>query len=357
MSEAGLAKHSLAHEHIFTVIRTLIAEGRLTIPAGGLRVLDVGCGDGRLMAALLDLAERHLPGVVLDVHGFDIGEHGFSDEQQMREALQFLATSHPAIRWTPRVRIISQDEAWGYPPNHFDLVVSNQVIEHVFDLPHFLRNLRAVLRTDGVSIHFFPLRHCVLEAHCKVPFAHWIRDHEYRVAWLAIMSRIGIGRYLYDRRVLGHATPHAHAEQTSHFIGRWTRYRSFAELATEAGRLDLSISYNFTKDFVFAKLRSLLRRPLPDRYRRRIAMGIEWLGFMIGRYISSSTLIIRSVEYDIGARIAAEKADRLGTPPKPADARRSLPEMDSPIPGSPEPPKAGAGDRPALAQPERNRPS
>lgn len=344
MPEAGLAKHSLAHQHIFTVIRTLIAEGRLTSQAGILRVLDVGCGDGRLMAALVDLAERHLPGVALDVHGFDIGEHGFSDDQQMREALQFLTRSHPTIPWTPRLRIVSQDEAWGYPPNHFDLVVSNQVMEHVRDLPHFLRNLRVVLRTDGVSIHFFPLKHCLVEAHCKVPFAHWIRDHEYRVAWLAMMSHIGIGRYRYDRRVLGHATPRVHAEQTSRFIGRWTRYRSFAELAAEAGRLDLAISYSFTKDFVFAKLRSLLRRQSPDRYRRRIAMGIEWLGFMIGRYISSSTLIIHSVEYDIAARIASEKADRLPAPPKPANSPPSLPEMDRPIFASPKQPKVGAAD-------------
>ena len=106
MPDAGLAKHSLAHQHVFTVIRTLIAEGRLTGQGGILRVLDVGCGDGRMMAALVELAERHLPGVVLDVHGFDIGEHGFSDDQQMREALQFLTMAHPTIPWTARLRIV-----------------------------------------------------------------------------------------------------------------------------------------------------------------------------------------------------------------------------------------------------------
>src|SRR3546814_19986982 len=70
-------------------------------------------------------------------------------------------------------------------------------------------------------------------------------------------------------------------------------------------------SYNFTKDFFFTKLRRSLRRPASRPYRRRTAFGLEWLGFMSGRYLSSSTLVIQPLDYDIGARIAAETAEKI----------------------------------------------
>src|SRR3546814_2494604 len=66
----------------------------------------------------------------------------------------------------------------------------------------------------------------------------------------------------------------------------------------------MATSYNFTKDFFFTKLRMILRRPASRPYRRRTAFGLEWLGFMSGRYLSSSTLVIQPLDYDIGARIA-----------------------------------------------------
>src|SRR3546814_19748321 len=67
-------------------------------------------------------------------------------------------------------------------------------------------------------------------------------------------------------------------------------------------------SYNFTKDFFFTKLRRSLRRPASRPYRRRTAFGLEWLGFMSGRYLSSSTLVIQPLDYDLGARITPDNA-------------------------------------------------
>src|SRR3546814_5989469 len=81
------------------------------------------------------------------------------------------------------------------PPGWFDISVSNQVIEHVEELTPFLRNLREALAPNGISVHLFPLSHCMQEAHVRVPFSHWIRDFHYRVAWIKLMSRLGIGKY------------------------------------------------------------------------------------------------------------------------------------------------------------------
>ncbi|TPG42889.1 class I SAM-dependent methyltransferase [Sphingomonas koreensis] len=320
MTPAGLDMHapvagdaarpSATHQHIFTLIRTLIAEGRVTPRGDTLRILDIGCGDGRMIHSLQTLADRHLASSRLEIHGFDIGEHGFSDDSQMGRTLAYLSERHPAIDWSKRIHMISEGDDWGYPAGSFDIAVSNQVIEHVEDLDHFLDNLRFAVTPGGPSIHVFPLGQCMQEAHCHVPFSHWIRDFNYRVAWIAMMSRLGIGRYRLDRTLLGHGSVSRHAVETAKFIECWTTYRSFREIADAASRRGMATSYQFTKDLFSTKLRQLAKRPAAARYRRLMPFGLEWLGFVVGRSLSSSTLTITPLQYDIGARIAAEKARR-----------------------------------------------
>src|SRR3546814_20360875 len=82
------------------------------------------------------------------------------------------------------------------------------------------------------------------------------------------MSRLGIGKYRHDRRILGHADVQSHATQSAKFIECWTSYRSFREITAESSRLHMATSYNFTKDFFFPKLRMILRRPASRPYRR-----------------------------------------------------------------------------------------
>lgn len=300
----------VTHQHIFTVMRTLIREGRVPRPTNALRILDIGCGDGRMIASLQSLADKYMPAIKVEIYGFDIGEHGFKDSGQMCGTLAYLRERHPATDWSNRIRIISDGEPWGYAEGSFDIALSNQVLEHVEDLLHFLKNLRHVLTPGGRSIHVFPLAHCMQEAHCHVPFSHWIRDFDYRVAWIALLSRMGIGRYWLDRTLLGHETVSRHAIETAKFIECWTSYRSFTQIALAASALGMATSYAFTKDLFFAKLRQVTRRPPARRYGRWTPFGLEWFGYLVGRSLSSSTLIISPLQYDIGARIAAEKIHR-----------------------------------------------
>lgn len=298
---------SVTHQHILTVLRTLLADGTVSPRNGVLRILEIGCGDGRLIDYLQGALAVACPGLAVELHGFDIGEQGYKDSEQIGAAARLLARHHPGIDWAKRIRILSDQEEWGYPAGAFDIAVSNQVLEHVEDLPAFLANLRQALRPGGVSVHLFPLRSCVIEAHCGTPFAHWIRDFDRRVAWIGWTSRLGIGRYRHDRTVLGHASPAMHAVETAKYIQCWTSYRRFRDIADECYRLGMAVSGGFTKDFFLAKLRAMARRPQPARYRRW-PPGLAWLSFVAGRYLSSSTLLIRPLDYDIGRRIAAEKA-------------------------------------------------
>lgn len=299
---------AVTHQHIFSVVCTLLAEGRLCIEGDTLRILDIGCGDGRLIAALHFMLTRRFPHLNVEIHGFDVAEHGFRDSSQLAEALSYLTGYAPSVEWEKRIKLISDDERWGYPPAYFHLAVSNQVLEHVQDIDHFMANLRDVLAPGGQSVHVFPLSHCMQEAHCGVPFSHWIKDFNYRVAWIKLVSRFGIGRYLKDRRVLGHTGLAHHSLETAKFIECWTFYRSFSEISKRASEKSLATSYHFTKNIISAKLRHIAKREAAARYRRWIFLGLEWLAYIFVRSITSATIVIEPVAYDIGKRIAAEKS-------------------------------------------------
>lgn len=298
------------HQHVFSVLNSCVAEERHLVGQRRLRILDIGCGDGRMIHALHSLAGAHLRGTTLEVHGFDIGEYGFKNNEQRSGIVDFLSSHHPDVEWSKRIRVFAGDEDWDYPSGYFDIAVSNQVIEHVDDLPSFFSNLNRVLKSNGFSIHLFPSAHCVQEAHVRVPLAHWIKDFHYRVGWIALMSRLGVGKYRHDRRILGHEDVNDHAVKSATYIECWTNYRTFKEIAGEASRHRMATSYHFTKDFFFTKLRTVLGLPQKLRYRRWTAAGLEWLTFMLGRHLSSITLVIRPLNYDIGKRIAAEKAEK-----------------------------------------------
>ncbi|ALR19822.1 class I SAM-dependent methyltransferase [Sphingobium baderi] len=299
---------SVTHQHLLTAIGTLLADGRVRPSQGRLRILDIGCGDGQLIDFLHDRLTRTFPDLAIELHGFDIGEQGYNDGGQFHTATQMLAARHPGIAWADRISMISDAEAWRYPSGYFDIALSNQVLEHVADLAAFLAELHRCLAPAGMSLHLFPLAQSIVEAHCQTPFAHWIRDFDRRVNWIALLSRMGVGAYRRHRKVLGHDTPRQHAVETAKYIQCWTHYRTFNAIADQCSRTSLAASSGLTNGLFIAKLRGMLKlRPL-GRYRRSRLPGVDWLGFMIGRYLSSSTLVIAPVSYDIGRRIAAEKA-------------------------------------------------
>lgn len=299
---------SVTHQHLLTAMVTLLENGTIRPREGKLRVLDIGCGDGQLVAFLHDRLREALPGVKVELHGFDIGEQGYNDGGQFDMAAQMLAGRDPSVPWRERLTQISDAEGWPYADGFFDVALSNQVIEHVMDLPGFLTELRRCLSPMGASIHLFPMAHSIVEAHCQTPFAHWIRDFDRRVDWIDMLSRLGVGAYRRHRGVLGHGSPRQHAVETAKYIQCWTRYRSFTTIAEQSGAAGMAVSTGFTKGFFVAKLRSVLKLPPLRRYRRARVPGVDWLGFLIGRYLSSATLVLMPTSYDIGRRIAAEKA-------------------------------------------------
>jgi 2-polyprenyl-3-methyl-5-hydroxy-6-metoxy-1,4-benzoquinol methylase len=93
----------------------------------GLRVLDVGCGEGRFTAALAAAGT--------EVVGLDVAE----------EPLRRARERHPELD----LRLVAETGPWPAPDASFDVVWAGEVIEHVADTAAWLSEVRRVLRSGG----------------------------------------------------------------------------------------------------------------------------------------------------------------------------------------------------------------
>lgn len=128
------------------------------------RILDLGCGAGDMVRIL---RQRGYLAVGSDL---EVPESGNAD--------LFLALD-PSTG-----RIATGDGS-------FDVVISNQVLEHVMDLPAVFQEIRRILRPGGVSMHAFPSRWSLVEQHVNIPLGGVFRSHAYlRLwAWLGVRNQ------------------------------------------------------------------------------------------------------------------------------------------------------------------------
>jgi ubiquinone/menaquinone biosynthesis C-methylase UbiE len=127
-----------------------------------MRILDFGCGDGAIVDALV--------ATEMDAYGCD-----FPDDLGDGERLETIGVPY---------RLPFRDDS-------FDAVVSWQVFEHVQNYDEALREIRRVLRKEGISLHIFPPRHIPIEPHTYVPLATVIRARSWLLFWAMLGIRNG----------------------------------------------------------------------------------------------------------------------------------------------------------------------
>lgn len=94
------------------------------------RVLDVGCGDGKDTLRYQKAVGTRM------IYGMD-GQQG-----------RVVAARKRGIE----TEVADIEKKWPYPNASFDVVLSNQVIEHIHDVDHFISESFRVLRRGGTSI-------------------------------------------------------------------------------------------------------------------------------------------------------------------------------------------------------------
>lgn len=242
--------HSMTHEHFLSVANAFLKK---TQTKGGVRILDVGCGSGDLILYLQqNLAELH-PTRHVEIYGFEVGHHGGKKNDYIDAITSHLDKVVHATPWAERIALISDHDPWPYPAEYFDLIISNQVLEHVRDHELFFDEIHRTLKKGGISAHLFPLRHCVFEAHIAVPFAHWFTDHDALKKYIGFFSRTG----LMHKRGGGHDAEEVGSIYAD-YLSFYTNYLNAGECLKLGKKYGLRASFRYTGAFYGRKLRSIM---------------------------------------------------------------------------------------------------
>ena len=93
------------------------------------RVMDFGCGSGAILTQLNNLNKSESYGVDVSSRAIDCAKKNF-----------------PGYNW---LRVMDGDRL-PFDDRFFDVIISSEVIEHVFDVDHYLGELHRVLKVGGV---------------------------------------------------------------------------------------------------------------------------------------------------------------------------------------------------------------
>jgi len=93
------------------------------------RVLDYGCGTGAILTGLKDINKN-------GSYGVDVSE----------SAIEFAKSKFADYKW----KRVSIGDVLPFSDASFDVVLSSEVIEHVFDVDAYLKELHRVLKPNGI---------------------------------------------------------------------------------------------------------------------------------------------------------------------------------------------------------------
>lgn len=170
----------------------------------GSRILDFGCGEGEFVYRLRDKG--------FDAYGFEIHNRVKLRCPEDARLFQF----SPADNADTSVMTAS-NFAIPFPSGHFDFVFSSQVFEHLIDIDPVLAEIARVMKPGGVSLHVYPRREAILEAHMFVPWGGVITKWWWYYLWalLGVSNQHQVGKsarvladenYRYARSGVCHRT-------------------------------------------------------------------------------------------------------------------------------------------------------
>ncbi len=251
--DAARDAKSVTHKHLLSIINTRAIAPSKDTP---IRILDVGCGNCELISYLETYVPLFKKNLDIEVYGFDVTDSKVQFNDYFDKAFQTLTHRHSHIDWETRLKIIRSTDAWPFDDEFFDIVVSNQVVEHVHDHGHFFSQNWRVLKENGFSVHLFPVKNYILEGHLSLPFVHRLKQWRLLYRYIRLLSALRIGKW---KRLKNRCSLDDYAESYADFLTHSCHYLSIGELLDYGKNCGFRTGFSYTGNFYYEKVKELFR--------------------------------------------------------------------------------------------------
>jgi SAM-dependent methyltransferase len=153
---------------------------RLNKSPDQVRVLDYGCGRGETVAYLRRCG--------YDCYGVEI------EPTYVKSAQAFLGSVSARF---PVVSLVD-DTRTLFPDDFFDVVLTDQVLEHVSVVEPVIAELKRIMGAGSVALHIFPSSWCLVEPHMFLPVVHWLPKGAARRILIRAMLAMGMGAPYFE---------------------------------------------------------------------------------------------------------------------------------------------------------------
>jgi len=147
-------------------------------------ILDFGCGSGKMLSHLSDICQMpEFEYRKIYFYGVDI----FVDKEDLNNAR---IKAKNAI-----IKSIKPYENFDFKIK-FDIVISNQVFEHINNLEIIYSHLNFLMNKKSFIIAGFPTKEIIIEPHLKIPFIHLLKKNTKNLYFILLFfSILKVGQF------------------------------------------------------------------------------------------------------------------------------------------------------------------
>ncbi len=285
---------SITHLHLYAIINTIIKHHFTPQNINKIRILDVGCGNGILLSTLVKELPLKNPSISFEFYGLDVNDSHIQERGYFTKTIYLLQSVDSHVEWQNNLKLISSNEPWPFENDFFDIIFSNQVMEHVFNQELVLKEIRRTMKDNGFSFHLYPLRHYIYEGHLLIPFVHKFKSWTTTYYWIKWSIYFGFGTYRKHKKAGLTNSVHEFAEKHSDYITFEVNYQTTRQISATAKKCRLKNSFDFTYLYYKQKLRSLFRLSPLEIYRKAdLRSSKNSFYFFFLKYLTGITLLLR----------------------------------------------------------------